>query len=127
MTLRDYMAKFTFDEVYAELELMLEDAKSCKTTLKHAYELMQTIETIPSKKTIRYQIIDDPESDEYFSGAPDSCFTTTWEVILAKEVTVDEECELSEIELLTNAFLCTIMLGRCPREFLPEKKALLGI
>lgn len=126
MTLRDLILKYTFNDVYAQLELMLEDAPGCKESLKHAYQIMQEIETIPSKKTIHYQLIDDPENDECYSGAPDTCFSTTWEVILAKEVTVDEECELSDIELLANAFICTIILGRCPRAFLPEKRKLLG-
>lgn len=98
MQLQDYFKRFTFDEVFAELQLMLEDADSNKATFSHAYEMMQTLETIPSKKVIHYQIIDDPESEEYFSGAPDSCFNTTWEVILAKEVIVDEECELSDLD-----------------------------
>ncbi len=126
MQLQDYFKRFTFDEVFAELQLMLEDADSNKAAFSHAYEMMQTLETIPSKKVIHYQIIDDPESEEYFSGAPDSCFNTTWEVILAKEVIVDEECELSDLELVSNAFICTILMGRCPRAFLPEKRQLLG-
>lgn len=126
MTLQDYYKKYTFDEVFEQLQFMLEDADNMKPALQKAYDMMQTLQPIPSKKYIRYQIIDDPESEEYFSGAPDSCFTTTWEVILAKEVTIDEECELSEVEMLANAFICSIIMGRCPRAFLPEKRALLG-
>lgn len=125
MQLKDYLKKFTFEQVYEELELMLEDAESSKEIFRHAYDMMLSLQTIPSKKTIHYQIIDDPDSDDCFSGAPDSCFNTTWEVILDKEVIVDEDCDLTELELLTNAFLCTIFMGRCPRAFLPEKRMLL--
>lgn len=124
MKLKEYLKKYTFEQVFEEMQLMLEDAESKKDIFRHAYDMMQSLQTIPSKKTIHYQIIDDPESDDCFSGAPDSCFNTTWEVILDKDVVVDEDCDLSDIELLTNAFLCTIFMGRCPRAFLPEKRML---
>lgn len=126
MQLQEYFKRFSFEEVFAELQLMLEDAEGNKPIFQHAYEMMQTLQTIPSKKVIHYQIIDNPESEEYYSGAPDSSFNTTWEVILAKEVIVDEECELSDLEILSNAFICSIIIGRCPRAFLPEKRMLFG-
>ena len=126
MQLQEYFKRFSFEEVFAELQLMLEDAEGNKPIFQHAYEMMQTLQTIPSKKAIHYQIIDNPESEEYYSGAPDSSFNTTWEVILAKEVIVDEECELSDLEILSNAFICSIIIGRCPRAFLPEKRMLFG-
>lgn len=126
MQLQEYFKRFSFEEVFAELQLMLEDAEGNKPIFQHAYEMMQTLQTIPSKKVIHYQIIDNPESEEYYSGAPDSSFNTTWEVILAKEVIVDEECELSDLEIVSNAFICSIIIGRCPRAFLPEKRMLFG-
>ena len=126
MQLQEYLKRFSFEEVFAELQLMLEDAEGNKPIFQHAYEMMQTLQTIPSKKVIHYQIIDNPESEEYYSGAPDSSFNTTWEVILAKEVIVDEECELSDLEIVSNAFICSIIIGRCPRAFLPEKRMLFG-
>ena len=43
MQLQDYFKRFTFDEVFAELQLMLEDADSNKATFSHAYEMMQTL------------------------------------------------------------------------------------
>lgn len=126
MQLQEYFKRFSFEEVFAELQLMLEDAEGNKPIFQHAYEMMQTLQTIPSKKVIHYQIIDNPESEEYYSGAPDSSFNTTWEVILAKEVIVDDECELSDLEIVSNAFICSIIIGRCPRAFLPEKRMLFG-
>lgn len=126
MQLQEYFRRFSFEEVFAELQLMLENAEGNRTVFQHAYEMMLTMDTIPSKKVIHYQIIDDPESEEYYCGAPDSSFNTTWEVILAKEVIVDEECELSDLEIVSNAFICSIIIGRCPRAFLPEKRTLLG-
>ena len=128
MQLKDYIARFSFDEVYEQLCLMLEEPDNVKSMFAEAYALMQTLEPVPTKKTLHYQLIDAPDGEEeYFSGAPDSCFNTTWEVILAKEVVVDEECELSDIELLAKAFLCTVAMGRCPRAFLPSKRKLLGV
>ncbi len=126
MQLQEYFRRFSFEEVFAELQLMLENAEGNRPIFEHAYSMMQSMETVPSKKVIHYQIIEDSESEEYYSGAPDSCFNTTWEVILAKEVVVDEDCELSDLEILSNAFLCSLALGRCPRAFLPEKRELLG-
>lgn len=104
---------------------MAVDADRWHDVYKHAYEIMLNLQLIPSKKVIHYCLMDDPDSDDCFAGAPDSCFSTTWEVILAKELKMDEECELSELELTVNAFLCTIFIGRCPREFLPEKRMLM--
>lgn len=126
MKLKELLKKYSFDQLYEELQLMLVDADANKLTYQHAYDMMKTLETIPSKKTIHYQLMDDPETGDCISGAPDSAFTTTWEVILDKEIIVDEECELEEIEIMTNAFLCSLFIGRCPRAFLPKKRQLMG-
>lgn len=104
---------------------MAMDADRWHDVYKHAYDIMLDLQLIPSKKVIRYTVMDDPDSDDCFAGAPDSCFSTTWEVVLAKNIEVDEECDLSELELTVNAFLCTIYLGRCPKAFLPEKRLLM--
>lgn len=126
MKLQDYIKNFTFDELYAELELMYEDAEKYQNHLRQAYDLFLSLEVIPSKKNIHYQVMDDPNGEDSFSGAPDSCFNTTWEVCLGKEVQVDEECELSDLELTANAVLCMIFIGRCPRAFLPAKRDIFG-
>ncbi len=126
MKLQELLSKYTFDHIFEEIQLMAEDADKWRDVYRHAYEIMLDLQVIPSKKVIRYCLMDDPDSDDCFAGAPDSCFSTTWEVVLAKDILVDSECELSELELTVNAFLCTIYIGRCPRAFLPEKRLLIG-
>lgn len=125
MKLQELLGKYSFDQLFEEIKLMAMDAERWQDVYHHAYDMMLGLQSIPSKKMIRYTLMDDPDSDDCFAGAPDSCFSTTWEVVLAKEIQVDEECELSELELTVNAFLCTIYIGRCPRAFLPEKRQLM--
>lgn len=124
MTLKQYFQKFSFDEIYEELDLMYEFAAQHKEYFRHAYEILLELQPIATKKTIRYQVFDDPEMEESYSGAADHCFNTTWEVCLAKEVQVDEDCDLTDLELTTNALLCLVFMARCPRAFLPEKRIL---
>lgn len=41
---------------------------------------------VNSKKQIRYQLMEDPDTNEMFFGADDSCFRGPWDVLLGKEV-----------------------------------------
>jgi hypothetical protein len=72
----------------------------------------------------RYKVTYYKNEIEYF-GAEDSCFNTTWEVCLAKELVVDEEVELTEVEIAANSLVNMCLIGRCPRQFLPSKNQLL--
>ena len=86
---------------------------------------MLKLRLVGSKKYVRYRMLSDEENEIECCGAEDSCFNTTWEVCLAKELVVDEEVELTEVEIAANSLVNMCLIGRCPRQFLPSKNQLL--
>ena len=119
MTLLDLFKKYSADELLA-------DTEKFHNTFREAYNLMMTLTPIASKKKITYKILSDEENEIEFFGAEDSCFNTTWEVCLAKELVVEKDVELSDIEIAANSLVNMCLIGRCPRAFLPQKRELLN-
>ena len=126
MTLLDLFKKYLADELLATIDEMFPDTEKFHNTFREAYNLMMTLTPIASKKKITYKILSDEENDIEFFGAEDSCFNTTWEVCLAKELVIDDYVELSELEITANSLVNLCLTGRCPRQFLPMKQALLA-
>ena len=125
MNLIDIFRKYTADEVIAAIDEMFPDTEQYHDTFRTAYDLLMTLTPVPSKKKIRYQILSDEENEIEYFGAEDSCFATTWEVCLAKEVVVDDGVELDEREIAANSLVNLCLTARCPRQFLPLKRSLL--
>ncbi|MCI7284530.1 MAG: hypothetical protein SOX60_05930 [Prevotella sp.] len=126
MTLLDLFKKYSADELLATIDEMFPDTEKFHNTFREAYNLMMTLTPIASKKKITYKILSDEENDIEFFGAEDSCFNTTWEVCLAKELVVEKGVELSDIEIAANSLVNMCLIGRCPRAFLPQKRELLN-
>ncbi len=84
---------------------------------RNAYDLLRSIKPVASKKLIRYQLMEDPETNEMFYGADDRDFNGPWEVLLGKEVKKDPEVNLTSEELVANCLLNTVLTGRHPHTF----------
>lgn len=116
---------YTEDEVMAAIAEMFPDTDQCQHIFREAYRLIPQLTLVPSKKRLRYRILSDEDNDIEYFGAEDSQFNTTWEVCLAKELVVDDDVELSELEIAANSLVNMCLIGRCPRPFLPLKDELL--
>lgn len=125
MQLIDLFKQYTADEILATIDEMFPDTEKFHDTFRNAYDILMGLTPITSKKKIRYKILSDEENDIEYFGAEDSCFATTWEVCLAKEVQKDDNVELNDREIAANSLVNMCLIGRCPREFLPQKRELL--
>ncbi|MBQ7421704.1 MAG: hypothetical protein IJV27_06165 [Prevotella sp.] len=124
MKLQQLLQAYEFGEIFPELALMYQSARRKKEAFSKAYDLLTTMNPVPSKKQIRYQLMRDPDSDEMFFGADDNNFNSTWEVLLGKDVKKESEVELTELEIAANCLLNTILIGRCPKSFEATRKTL---
>ena len=125
MQLLDLFNKYSASELIATIDAMFPDTEQFHPIFEQAYAIMKGLTPIASKKKIRYKVIYDEANDFEFFGAEDSCFATTWEVCIAKELIRNDEVELSDIEMAANSLVNMCLTGRCPREFLPMKQELL--
>ena len=125
MQLIDLLKSFTIDEILSAIDEMFPETEQYQPIFREAYQLMITLPLVASKKYIRYRVLTDEENEIEYFGAEDSCFNTTWEVCLAKELVVDDEVELTEVEIAANSLVNMCLIGRCPRQFLPSKNQLL--
>ena len=125
MQLLDLLKRYTADELTATIEAMFPDTEQFQPIFSQAIAIMKNLTPVPSKKKIRYKVIYDEENDFEFFGAEDSCFATTWEVCLVKEIERDADVELTDLEIAANTIVNMCLTGRCPREFLPMKQELL--
>ena len=125
MQLIDLLKAKSEDDIMAAIDTMFPDTEQYQHIFRDAYRLMLTLTLVPSKKRIRYRILTDEENEIEYFGAEDTQFNTTWEVCLAKELTVDDGVDLSDVEIAANSLVNLCLIGRCPRQFLPEKEELL--
>ncbi|MBQ8701994.1 MAG: hypothetical protein IJ549_04450 [Prevotella sp.] len=125
MTLQQLFRSFDFDDIFPSVAVMYPNAKRHKKEFQEAYDLMCSIRPVMSKKNIRYQIIDDPDSGDSFFGAVDSNFKTTWEVLAGKNVCRAKGVDLSDEEMAANCLINTIFLATAPREFEASRRILI--
>lgn len=124
MKLQQYFQAYEFDEIYPQIGLMYPNARHQRELFRHAYDILLRLRPVNSKKQIRYQLMKDPDSNEYFFGADDTCFKGTWEVLLGKEVKREPKVDLTDEELVANMLLNVVLQGRHPREFDNDYKAI---
>ena len=117
MKLKRLLETFDFDDFFPEVCVMYPNAKRHKREFMRAFNMLYALEPQPSKKAIRYQLMTDPITGDPFYGAPDSNFTTTWEVLLGKEVTKDPNLYLDDTSLVANCLINVIFLGKHPQEY----------
>lgn len=117
MKLQEYLQAYAFEEIYPYIGLMFPKGRKLKIQFGRAYELLLSIEPIPSKKKIRYQLMQDPISKEIFCGADDNDFNSGWNVLLGKDVNKDSQADITNEEMVANCLLNVVLIGRHPKEF----------
>lgn len=117
MILKEIFDKYSFEAIFAELSDMMPIICRKRAEMQQAYDFLMSQTPVASKKRITYQLIDAQDSDDCFVGAEDRCFEAQWNVILGKEVIVDDDVEISHKEIAVNAFLCILLIGFAPRRF----------
>lgn len=117
MTLKQLLAAYDFDELMPVINEMFPGTSKFRKQLGEAYQLALNMKTVSSKKTIRYKLMNIPETDHMYMGAEDACFDTSWEVCLGKEVVRDKGVDLSDIELAANGLANLCLIARGPRSF----------
>lgn len=125
MIVKEILEKYSFDIIFAELSEMMPVLHRKRADIQQAYDFLMSQAPVASKKKVVYQLIDAQDSDDCFVGAEDRCFEAQWNVILGKEVTVDDDVEISPLEIAVNCFFCTLLIGFCPRRFAELRDTLL--
>lgn len=124
MQLIDVISKFEFNTLFNELCDIVPEIGRKRSEIKDVYDFLLSQTPVASKKTIVYQLIEDDESFDCFVGAEDKCFEGNWNVLLGKEVIVDNDVEISLLEIATNSILCIMLIGYAPKRFLDFQASL---
>lgn len=125
MKLYQLIQAYEFDELMPVINDMFPGTTKYREPLKEAYDTLLTLKPIASKKTIRYKIMHNEKGSESYMGAEDSCFDTTWEVCLGKDVSREKGVDLSDVELLANCLVNLCFLGKYPKSFEEAHRRLL--
>lgn len=117
MKLTHLLQAYGFDELMPVINEMFPGTNRFRSQLQVAYDIMVNMRPVPSKKVIRFQTLHDEKSPLSYMGAEDSCFDSTWEVCLGKEVTREKGVDLSEVELAANCLVNLCLQGHYPKTF----------
>lgn len=117
MKLKELFQAYEFDEIYPQIGLMFPKGRHLREEFRNAYNLLLDIKPVMSKKQIRYELMEDPDSNEVFFGADDHDFNGPWDVLLGKELKKGPKVDLTSEELVANCLLNVVLIGRHPRAF----------
>lgn len=117
MKLKELFQAYEFDEIYPQIGLMFPKGRHLREEFRNAYNLLLDIKPVISKKQIRYELMEDPDSNEMFFGADDHDFNGPWDVLLGKELKKGPKVDLTSEELVANCLLNVVLIGRHPRAF----------
>ena len=117
MKLLQYLQAYDFEEIYPNIGLMYPKARHLKEQFRHAYDILLSLKPVTSKKQIRYQLMEDPDTNEMFFGADDSNFKEPWDVLIGKDVKKEPKVDLTPEEMLANMLLNVVLIGRHPHSF----------
>ena len=117
MKLKELFQAYEFDEIYPQIGLMFPKGRHLREEYRNAYNLLLDIKPVMSKKQIRYELMEDPDSNEMFFGADDHDFNGPWDVLLGKELKKGPKVDLTSEELVANCLLNVVLIGRHPRAF----------
>ena len=117
MKLKELFQAYEFDEIYPQIGLMSPKGRHLREEFRNAYNLLLDIKPVMSKKQIRYELMEDPDSNEMFFGADDHDFNGPWDVLLGKELKKGPKVDLTSEELVANCLLNVVLIGRHPRAF----------
>lgn len=115
MKLKELFQAYEFDEIYPQIGLMFPKGRHLREEFRNAYNLLLDIKPVMSKKQIRYELMEDPDSNEMFFGADDHDFNGPWDVLLGKELKKGPKVDLTSEELVANCLLNVVLIGRHPR------------
>lgn len=116
MQLYDLLQAYSFDEVMATVAQMYPGTAKYRPQLRQAYDLLLGMTPVPTKKSIRFKIIDGPGDLKYL-GAEDKDFDTTWEACLGKNLVREKGVALNDAEMLANCLVNICFTARHPRVF----------
>ena len=117
MKLKELFQAYEFDEIYPQIGLMFPKGRHLREEFRNAYNLLLDIKPVMSKKQIRYELMEDPDSNEMFFGADDHDFNGPWDVLLGKELKKGPKVDLTSEEVVANCLLNVVLIGRHPRAF----------
>ena len=115
MKLYQLIQAFEFDEVFPEVNNMFPNANLHRDVYEKAFSMLQELKPTLSKKTIRYELMDDPNTNGMYVGADDNSFYTTWDVIIGKEIKKGKGVDLNDLEIVANCLLNIILIGKHPQ------------
>lgn len=124
MKLYQLFQSFEFEELFPAVNEMFPNARLHRDVFEKAFNMLCSIEPVSSKKTIRYELQEDPDSNDMYVGADDSCFNTTWDACLGKEVRKGKGADLNDEELAANCLLNVLFIGKHPQSFEKEYRKL---
>lgn len=124
MKLYQLLQAFDFEELFPTINEMFPNARLHRDVFEKAFNMLCDIQPVSSKKVIRYELMDDPNSNDMIVGADDSCFNTTWDVCLGKEIKKGKGADLNDEELAANCLLNILFIGRHPQNFDKDYKKL---
>lgn len=126
MKLYQLLQSFDFEELFPTVSTMFPNANLHRDVFQKAFDMLCSIQPVMSKKTIRYELMEDPNSsNSMIVGANDSCFNTTWDACLGKEVRKGKGADLNDEELAANCLLNVLFIGKHPQCFEKDFKKLL--
>lgn len=117
MTLHELLQAYEFEELMPVIVEMFPGTGKYEKPLRQAYDLLQSMRPVPSKKSIRYKILPAPNGDEQYMGAEDRDFDTTWEVCLGKNLSREKGVDLTDIEMVANSLVNVCFIARHPAAF----------
>lgn len=117
MKLIHLLQAYSFDELMPIINDMFPDSNKFRKHFQQAYDVMINLKPVASKKIIKYEILHDDITNDSYMGAEDSCFNSTWDVCLGKDVTKEKGVDLSDIELAANCLVNLCLLGHYPEIF----------
>lgn len=117
MKLYDLIQAYDFDEIMPEILNMFPGTAKYREPLKKAYDILTQLRPVPSKKSIRYKLIQTGKLNESYMGAEDSDFKCTWEMCLGKDVSRERGVDLNDAEVLANCLVNICFTGIHPKSF----------
>ena len=125
MKLYQLLQAFEVKELFPEINNMFPNANLHRDVYEKAFQLACELKPIASKKVIRYEVMNDPDTNEMFYGSDDKNFEGPWEVVIGKEIKKEKGVDLNDTEIAANCLLNLLMISRCPKSFEPEYRKLM--
>lgn len=117
MKLIHLLQAYSFDELMPVINDMFPGTTKFRKQLGMAYDILINMKPVPSKKSIVYKILRDDNSTEQYMGAEDTCFNSTWEVCLGKDVSRTKGVDLTDAEITANCLVNLCLQAKYPPQF----------